>query len=208
MSMRTRPSRLFSQNAAAFRLVLGAVFVIVVLGGAFVGMTFFEGSARASSGGKAAAASAAAMATGSVSGLPIPRFVSLKSDRVNVRRGPATDHEVEWIYTREGLPVEITAEWDNWRRVRDADGASGWVFHSLLSGRRTAQVAPWSKDPSFPLHSGPSDNAGVVARLQPRVLAQVDACDGQWCKITGKGFEGWMEQDKLWGVYPGEQFDD
>ena len=78
--------------------------------------------------------------TGRVSGLPLPRFVSLKSNRVNVRRGPDKDHEVVWVYTRSALPVEITAEFDNWRRVRDQDGTEGWVYHSLLSGRRTGQI--------------------------------------------------------------------
>ncbi len=72
------------------------------------------------------------------SGLPVPRYVSLKSDHVNVRAGPTKDNDVAWVYTRSGLPVEITAEFENWRRVRDSEGAEGWVYHSLLSGRRTA----------------------------------------------------------------------
>jgi len=74
------------------------------------------------------------------SGLPIPRYVSLKSDHVNVRAGPTKDNDVAWVFTRSGLPVEITAEFENWRRVRDSEGAEGWVYHSLLSGRRTAVV--------------------------------------------------------------------
>src|SRR5262245_26457172 len=79
--------------------------------------------------------SAVAAGDGADSGkLPIPRFVSLKSDRVNVRSGPTKDHEVTWVYTRTGLPVEITAEYENWRRIRDWEGAEGWVYHSLLSG--------------------------------------------------------------------------
>src|SRR5258708_21975031 len=83
--------------------------------------------------------------TGTASGLPVPRFVSLKSDRVNVRGGPTKDHDVTWVYTRSGLPVEVTAEFENWRRIRDWEGAEGWVYHSLLSGRRTAIVAPKAK---------------------------------------------------------------
>ena len=74
------------------------------------------------------------------SGLPVPRFVSLKSDHVNVRVGPTKDNDVSWIYTRSSLPVEITAEFENWRRIRDSEGSEGWVYHSLLSGRRTAVV--------------------------------------------------------------------
>ena len=80
------------------------------------------------------------------SGLPVPRYVSLKSDHVNVRAGPTKDNDVAWIYTRSGLTVEITAEFENWRRVRDSEGSEGWVYHSLLSGRRTAVVTMKSRD--------------------------------------------------------------
>ena len=89
--------------------------------------------------------------TGSVSGLPIPRFVSLKSDRVNARSGPNKDQDVRWVYTHAGMPVEVTAEFENWRRIRDWEGAEGWVYHSLLSGKRTATVVPKTKDELVPL---------------------------------------------------------
>src|SRR6266542_3180759 len=95
--------------------------------------------------GLVAAGAAEQLSTGSASGLPVPRFVSLKSDRVNVRAGPTRDHDVTWVYTRAALPVEVTAEFENWRRIRDWEGAEGWVYHSLLSGRRTAIVASKSK---------------------------------------------------------------
>ena len=88
--------------------------------------------------GPARAHAAGEAPPGPASGLPVPRFVSLKSDRVNVRGGPTKDHDVAWVYTRAGMPVEITAEFENWRRIRDWEGAEGWVYHSLLSGRRTA----------------------------------------------------------------------
>src|SRR6187401_2096362 len=88
---------------------------------------------------------AAGDAAGSASGLPVPRYVSLKSDRVNVRAGPTKDHAVAWVFTRPGLPVEVTAEFENWRRIRDSEGAEGWVYHSLLSGKRTAVVTGRAK---------------------------------------------------------------
>ncbi len=91
-------------------------------------------------GANVAAAPAEQAATGPASGLPVPRFVSLKSDRVNVRAGPTKDHDVVWVYARSALPVEVTAEFENWRRIRDWEGAEGWVYHSLLSGRRTAII--------------------------------------------------------------------
>src|SRR5260221_8993677 len=103
----------------------------------------------------------AAEVIGPKSGLPMPRFVSLKPDRVNVRGGPTRDHEVTFVYTRAGLPVEITAESDNWRRIRDWEGSEGWVYHSLLSGRRTAVVTPKDKKELVPLYDrGESGGAG------------------------------------------------
>jgi SH3-like domain-containing protein len=142
------------------------------------------------------------------SGLPVPRFVSLKSDHVNVRGGPNKDHEVAWVYTRPGLPVEITAEYENWRRIRDRDGTEGWVYHSLLSGRRTAYVAKSRTQPGLvPLHESADPNSALRATLEPGVLGSVKRCSGQWCRFTGDGFDGWIEQDRLWGVYPNEKIE-
>ena len=141
----------------------------------------------------------------STSGLPVPRYVSLKSDHVNVRAGPTKDNDVAWVYTRAGLPVEITAEFENWRRVRDSEGAEGWVYHSLLSGRRTAVVTMKSKDELAPLHASADRSSAVTARLQAGVIAQVRTCDQHWCRIAGEGFDGWIEQQRLWGVYADEK---
>ena len=143
--------------------------------------------------------------TGSVSGLPVPRFVSLKADKVKVRRGPNLDQDVRWIYMRAGMPVEITAEFENWRRIRDWEGAEGWVYHSLLSGKRTAVVVPSLKDEMVPLYGGPDQKAAVVAKLQAGVLGTLKACTGAWCEFTGKDFDGWIKQDRLWGAYPNEK---
>jgi SH3-like domain-containing protein len=141
------------------------------------------------------------------SGLPVPRYVSLKSDHVNVRAGPTKDQDVSWIYTRAGLPVEITAEFENWRRVRDSEGAEGWVYHSLLSGRRTAVVTMKKRDELAALRDRPDADSAVAARLQAGVLAQVKRCTGNWCRISGDGFDGWIEQQRLWGVYADEKVD-
>ena len=158
----------------------------------------------------AMAASAAGSAraqeiTGSVSGLPIPRFVSLKPSDTPMREGPSKDHRIKWLFKKEGVPVEIIAEFENWRRVRDSEGDDGWVFHSRLSGRRTAQINPKLKEPSIALHSRDNDGASVVARLEPGVIGSVEQCTGRWCRISGDGFEGWIQQERLWGVYPGER---
>jgi SH3-like domain-containing protein len=146
----------------------------------------------------------ATQGAGPASGLPVPRFVSLKADKVNVRAGPSREQRVTWVYTRIGLPVEITAESENWRRIRDAEGAEGWVYHSLLSGRRTALVAPWSKEASFALRERADAQAPLAARLQRGVLGTVKTCNGKWCRIFGEGFDGYIEQERLWGVYPNE----
>ena len=153
--------------------------------------------------------SAAALAAenGTTSGLPVPRFVSLKSDKVNVRAGPTKDHDVAWVYNRAALPVEVTAEFENWRRIRDWEGAEGWVYHSLLSGRRTALVAPQSKpkDELLALHDKADAASVVTAKLQHGVLATVKRCKDGWCRLVGEGFDGWIEQPRLWGVYPNEK---
>jgi SH3-like domain-containing protein len=139
------------------------------------------------------------------SGLPIPRFVSIKTDRVNVRGGPDKDHDVAWIYTRVGWPVEITAEFENWRRIRDSDGTEGWVYHSLLSGKRTAVVQLKAKTDLAALHAKPDAESPVTAQLQSGVLGSIKSCNGLWCRLVGEGFDGFIEQNRLWGVYPDEK---
>jgi SH3-like domain-containing protein len=153
------------------------------------------------------AGAAGAIATGTVSGLPVPRFVSLKADRVNVRTGPNRDQEVRWVYTRAGMPVEITAEFENWRRIRDWEGAEGWVYHSLLSGKRTAVVVPNLKEELVPLYESADVESAVVAKLQGGVLGTLQSCTGNWCDFRGKGFSGWIRQDRLWGAYPNEKIE-
>jgi SH3-like domain-containing protein len=143
--------------------------------------------------------------TGTVSGLPVPRFVSLKSDKVNVRAGPTKDHEVVWVFARAGLPVEITAEFENWRRIRDWEGAEGWVYHSLLSGRRTALVTTKAKDELVPLYENPDAESAVVARLQTGVLGTVKHCESGFCRFVGDKFDGYVVQARLFGVYPNEK---
>ena len=142
---------------------------------------------------------------GTASGLPVPRYVSLKSDRVNLREGPSKDHRTTWIFQRAGLPVEITAEFETWRKVRDSEGSEGWVLHSLLSGRRTGLVTPWKKDgAAVTIYKKPDATSNPVAKLEPNVLASIRSCDKTWCRVNGDGFDGFVKQGDLWGVYPNE----
>ena len=133
-----------------------------------------------------------------------PRFASLKADKVNVRRGPGADHEVVWVYNKAGLPVEVLAEFENWRRIRDSEGAEGWVFHALLSYRRTALVKPWAKEEMVALRKDGTQNAQVVAWLQPGVVMDVEECNGAWCLSHAGDTTGWVAQNELWGIYANE----
>jgi SH3-like domain-containing protein len=134
------------------------------------------------------------------SGLPIPRFASLKSDEVNVRTGPGTRYPVDWVYRRKAMPVEIVAEFENWRKIRDWQGASGWVYQGLLSGKRSF-IVPASM---VSLHRTPSRSAEVVAKLEPEVTGMIESCSGDWCRVKVSGVSGWLERGDLWGVYKSE----
>jgi SH3-like domain-containing protein len=156
------------------------------------------------------AISAANAETKGPSGLPLPRFVSLKSQRVNMRVGPGRDYKVEWMYTKAGLPLEILQEYDNWRKVRDFEGEEGWILQSLLSGKRTAIVAPWKRDEKGTmvlLKNAPENKAAVVAHLEPGVVTKVSECENGWCEIEAGNVNGYALQEELWGVYPNEKFD-
>ena len=142
---------------------------------------------------------------GSATGLPLPRYASLKTDRVNLREGPSKDHATKWVFQRAGLPVEITAEFETWRKVRDSEGAEGWVLHSLLSGRRTGLVGVGKAGQNFKIYAQPKTSGDIAATLESGVIANVRTCDGSWCLIFGDGYKGYIEQVALWGVYPGEK---
>lgn len=137
------------------------------------------------------------------SGLPVPRFVSLGADRIHLRKGPGTQYPIEWVYLREGLPVEVTAEYDVWRRIRDMDNTIGWVRGNLLSGRRTAMV----RGETRALYRRPGARGGVVALVEPGVIGRLEACEDAWCELRVGAHSGWLRRDFLWGVYPDEDFD-
>ena len=146
----------------------------------------------------------AAQQLGPVTSLPVPRFVTLKTGKVNVRKGPSSDHEVAFVFQRKGLPVEITGEFENWRKIRDSDGAEGWILQSMLSGKRNAYVALWNKDKQVTLRAGRDPASAETAILQAGVVAAIEGCDGRWCELDADGHTGFAEQSLLWGVYPGE----
>lgn len=131
------------------------------------------------------------------SGLPVPRFVSLKASEANLRTGPGTRYPVEWVYRRPGLPLEITAEYYNWRRVRDPDGTEGWMHGSMLSGTRTVIVSA----PIAVVRAEPSTDGRPLARLEAGVIAIVGECvDGKtWCTVQIGETTGWLKASDAWG---------
>ncbi len=141
-------------------------------------------------------------AAGKPDGLPLPRFVSLRADSVNLRVGPNARYPIEWIYVRRDLPVEIIAEFDTWRRVKDPAGTEGWVHSSMLSGRRTA-IVTGGVGQLLRTADGKPD---PVASLEPGVIVAVERCPqgAVLCRVEAEGIAGWLSRDALWGVYPGE----
>lgn len=133
-------------------------------------------------------------------GLPLPRFASLRANKVHMRTGPGIRYPVEWVYVFRGMPVEIVAEFDNWRRVRDWQGSEGWVHNSMLSGQRTALVTGGLQ----PLRRDPAPESGMIARVEERVLGRVLRCENEWCRLEVAGKRGWMKRSHVWGVYAGE----
>ena len=189
----------------AGKLVAGLAVVSIAAGAVLIAVHGQRAAASASED-EAAGTATPGVAVGK-SGQPVPRFVSLKAGRANVRVGPGDDYKVAWVFAKQALPVEVIAEFDTWRRIRDSDGTVGWVFHSLLSSKRTAVVSPWQKGDPLPIHASATSDAAVTAYLQPGVLATIEHCRNGWCDLSGKGFSGWIEQGHLWGVYPGEAVD-
>ena len=137
------------------------------------------------------------------SGLPIPRFVSLAAEKVNFRTGPGVRHPVAWVFERKGLPVLVTAEFDYWRKVRDQDGAEGWVHKSLLSGRRFAVILGQER----PLRAEPRADAATVLRAEAGVVGRLLACAEAWCKLEIAQTVGWLPRQQMFGALPGERFD-
>lgn len=140
-------------------------------------------------------------------GLPIPRFVSLKSGKANMRVGPGGKYQVAWLYKKKGLPIEIIQEFDNWRKVRDAEGNEGWMLHSLLSGKRTAIINPWESDKQkglADLKSKSDPASSTIAKIEPGVVAQVDYCGEKFCHLTIGNSDGYVSKANVWGVYPDE----
>lgn len=143
---------------------------------------------------------AGATERGKVTNLPIPRYVSLKAEEGNVRRGPSLSHRIDWVFKRRNMPLEVTGEHGHWRRVRDRDGQGGWVHYSLLSGVRHVIV----ENDLTPLRVKPGTEAEVNAYAEAGVVARLGACNLDWCRIVTGRNRGWVKKGTVWGVGPEE----
>ncbi len=133
---------------------------------------------------------------GPVTNLPLPRYVSMKAAEGNVRRGPSLTHRIDWVFKRRGMPLQITAEYGNWRKVQDRDGAGGWVHYALLSGVRTVLI----EADLLPVYAAPDPNSQVNAHFESGVVARLGTCSPDWCRISAGGYRGWTLKTNLWGV--------
>ena len=140
---------------------------------------------------------------GCVTNQKLPRYVSLKSGEARVRRGPGADHKVDWIYNRAGLPMQVTAEYENWRRVQDPEGVSGWIHYALLSTGRSALVSVEMAN----VHDRPNEGSRIVARAEQGAIARIHECLPAWCEISKADVRGWVRKEDIWGVEADETFD-
>ncbi len=134
--------------------------------------------------------------------LPIPRFVSLKSEEANLRSGPGKRYPILWVYHKEGMPMEVIEEYNEWRKVRDMEGSAGWLHKGLLSGARTAII----RNPKQIIRRSPSSSAAPAFAAAKNVLGKLSKCDRDWCNIKIDGNQGWVEKNAIWGAYPAEVF--
>ncbi len=140
------------------------------------------------------------IARGEVTNLPLPRFVSLKAGEANVRRGPSLSHRIDWIFTRRDMPLQVVAEFENWRRVVDREGLGGWIHFTLLSGVRTVII----DEDMQPVYSRASEDSSQVAILESGVIARLKGCTATWCEVDADGYDGWLPKSAIWGVDPDE----
>ena len=135
-------------------------------------------------------------AKGSDTGRPLPRYATLKSEKVNMRRGPGKEFQIEWVYYRKHLPVRIILEYQRWRKIEDFEGYSGWVHASLLSGKKSLIVIN-----DAPLKAMPQDDSITLVYLQKNVLLNLKYCDERWCKVKIHKYNGWVRKKLIWGSY-------
>ncbi|ACG76444.1 conserved hypothetical protein [Phenylobacterium zucineum HLK1] len=147
--------------------------------------------------GMGAAGAAAAAERATPSGLPVPRYISLKFGKVNARAGPGDDHRLLWVYRARGLPVQVVAETSEWRRICDPEGGLAWVHRRVTDGRRSVMNL---QPAAAPLLRKPKAGAETVAYLRPKAMASLVRCQKGWCKVKADRATGWVREGALWGT--------
>jgi len=170
-----------------YRLFLSSALLAVLINGAFWGAAFTPGLA---------------LAAPETSGLPLPRFVSLRAQEVNMRAGPGVQYPVDWVYKRQLLPVEIIAEYRTWRKVRDWQGTLGWMHQSMLGGRRAVIITGQTRT----LRAQADTKSKPMARMEAGAIAKLLECpkDQGWCRVEAEGRKGWLRRVEFWGAHQGE----
>lgn len=143
------------------------------------------------------AQAAAAQPKTTPSGLPVPRYVTLKFGKVNARSGPGDDHRLVWVYQAKGLPVQVVAETAEWRKVCDPEGKTAWVHKRVTDGRRA--VINMTERPT-PLFSKPKPDGRIAAYLERRAIASLTRCEKGWCRVKVANVSGWVRESVLWGA--------
>lgn len=146
---------------------------------------------------------AAPVAVGKVTGLPIPRYVSIRASEANLRVGPGSDYPIRWRLMRAGMPVQIVDEEAQWREVSMHDGERGWLYAPLLSGSRSLYVTL----AQAPVRSAPDPRADIVALAAETVVLRARECQPGWCSVRKGDIKGWVARSMVWGVEPGEVFE-
>ncbi len=187
----------FNAKNLSFAAGLAAALALFSPGG--VPMANAQTSANAQSSANAQASAPEAKI--GKSGLPLPRYVSLAKPKVNLRKGPGLRYPIEWVYRRDRLPVEIIAEFDTWRQIRDWEGTVGWVHRNMLRGRRSVMIQGGTKR----LRESPEKAAPVLLQAEAGVIGQLKECDEGWCRVEIAGRSGWLQRQDFFGSYPGEK---
>lgn len=184
----------FLSYAFAGRLI-GALLVVAAVGQSPPAQSLARSAPQETAGNAANATPASRLGR---SGLPLPRFVSLRAHEVNMRTGPGIRYPIEWVYRRAGLPVVVIDEFENWRRVRDWEGSVGWVHQSMLSSSRSVIVV----GKGVTMRRDSRTDAPAVARLATGVIGTLDGCGKAWCQVRVKGFDGWLPRTAVFGAPP------
>ena len=137
------------------------------------------------------------------SGLPVPRYVTLKFDEANLRAGPGLEYPVLWQYRTPNLPVRVDAEFGIWRKIVDHDGTAGWMHGSVLSLSRMALV----KNDMAKIHKNPDLSSTVIALAERYALMELQACPKAWCRVKAANISGWIKRKAIWGLLQTESFD-